>query len=149
MDSKKIESFSKGLERLGSELAKIQFDFKIKNKPSEKYWNQRIDEFRQYHEKTIEYFLEAQQLAKLFDEKEAGVFLLKLSKLKQLGSNLLKSMELVKNNPSIMDSKDQQQSRWTIEQREKLFEANQECLDHEKTMNVFFRQFYDKHLKKD
>ena len=149
MDSEKIDNFSKGLEKLGSELAKIQYDFKIKNKTSEKYWNQRIDEFRKYHKKTIEYFLESQQLVKLFDEKEAGVFLLKLSKLKQLGENLLKNMELVKNNPSIMDSKDQQQSRWTVEQRENLLKANQECLNHEKNMNVFFREFYDKHLKKD
>ena len=39
MDSKKTKKeHSEKLEKLGVELSKIQYDFKIKDKPSEKYW---------------------------------------------------------------------------------------------------------------
>ena len=37
MDSK-INDQSKTLENLGKELTKIQYDFKIKDNTSEKYW---------------------------------------------------------------------------------------------------------------
>ena len=44
MESKTDEQ-RKRLEELGNELTKIQFDFKIKNNSSEKYWVKRIEEF--------------------------------------------------------------------------------------------------------
>ena len=149
MDPDKIAIYSKRLETLGSELSKNQFDFKIKDYPSEKYWIQRINEFTTYHKKTVGYFLEVQKLVKIFDEKESSLLLLNLSKLRKLGSNLIEKMETVKNNPSIMNSKDQQKSKWTEEQRENLIKANDEILNLEKNIHVFFRQFYEKHMKKD
>ena len=87
------------LETLGNELTKIQFDFKIKNNPSEKYWIKRIEEFDIYHKKVIEYFSQAYTLMKDIDEKQGGMFLLRISKLKQLGVKLLENMEKIRQNP--------------------------------------------------
>lgn len=139
---------SKKLEELGYELTNIQYDFKIKEIPSEEYWNKKINEFDKYHRKTIEYFSQAYSLMKEIDSDQSGFFILRLSKLKQIGSQVLENMEKVRQNPRMMDSKDKQQSKWTIEQREQLVSLNKECRNHEKSMNVFFREFYEKNLKK-
>jgi hypothetical protein len=141
--------YNKKLEKLGTELSKIQYDFKIKNKPSEKYWSKRIEEFDNYHKKVIEYFTQVYSLMNLANEDQSGIFLLKISKLKQLGLKLLEAMKKIKENPSSMDLKDKQQSKWTIELREQLIKSNEDCLNHEKHMNVFFRDFYDQYLKSD
>ncbi len=147
VDSEKQKEFSEKLEKLGGELSKIQYDFKIQNKTSEKYWVARIEEFKKYHQKVIDYFSQAYLLMDLTNEEQSKPFLLKLSKLKQIGARLTQCLEKVKENPSVMDLKDQQQSKWSVNQREDLIRANQECLDHEKHMNVFFREFYEKNLK--
>ena len=138
---------SEKLSRLGEELSEIQFDFKIQNKPSEKYWNARIEEFYKYHNKSIEYFTQAYTIMNLLNEEQSGLFLLRISKLKQLGERFIENMEEIKQNPSIMDSKDKQQSKWSIEKKEELIKTNKECLDHEKHMNIFFREFYEKNMK--
>jgi hypothetical protein len=140
---------NKKLEKLGTELSKIQYDFKIKNNPSEKYWSKRIEEFENYHEKVIEYFTQVYSLMNLANEDQSGIFLLKISKLKQLGLKLLEAMKNIKENPSSVDLKDKQQSKWTIDLREQLIKSNEDCLNHEKHMNVFFRDFYDQYLKSD
>lgn len=147
MKSKKdSEQIRRELEQLGRELSKIQFDFKIKNKTSEKYWDKRIYEFEKYHTKTIQYFTQAFYLISLESEEESGVFLLRISKLKQLGNKLLERMKKIQSNTSCMNIKDKQQSKWSIELRDKFIEANNECLDQEKQMNVFFKKFYEKYL---
>jgi hypothetical protein len=140
---------NKKLEKLGTELSKIQYDFKIKNNPSEKYWLKRIEEFENYHKKVIEYFTHVYSLMNLVNEDQSGIFLLKISKLKQLGLKLLDAMKNIKENPSSVDLKDKQQSKWTIDLREQLIKSNEDCLNHEKHMNVFFRDFYDQYLKSD
>jgi len=137
----------KKLEALGNELTKIQFDFKIKNNPSEKYWVKRIEEFDIYHKKAIEYFSQAYSLMKDIDEEQGGMFLLRISKLKQLGVKLLENMEKIRQNPSIMNVKDKQQSKWSLEQKDLLIDVNEECLNHEKKMNLLFREFYEKKLR--
>ena len=142
-----IAECSDKLEKLGQELSKIQYDFKIENKPSEKYWFKRIEEFNQYHSRVIDYFTQAYSLMNLVNKEESGLFLLKISKLKQLGVKFQENMEKIKQNPSIMDLKDMQQSKWSTEQKEELINSNKECLNHEKHMNVFFREFYEKNLK--
>jgi len=83
----------------------------------------------------------------LANEEQSSIFLLRVSKLKQLGVKLLESMEKIKQNPSIMNLKDKQQSRWSIELGEHLIKSNNDCLNHEKHMNIFFREFYEKYLK--
>jgi hypothetical protein len=148
MDSKKmIEEYSEKLEKLGVELSKIQYDFKIKSKSSEKYWVNRIKEFNNYHKKVVEYYTQAYSLMSLANEEQSSIFLLRVSKLKQLGVKLLENMEKIKQNPSTMNLKDSQQSRWSIEIGEHLIKSNNDCLNHEKHMNIFFREFYEKYLK--
>ena len=148
MDStESIKENTQRLAKLGSELSEIQYNFKIKNKPSEKYWAERIQEFSNYHEKTIKYFTLVYSLMSEVNEEQSGVFLLSLSKLKQVGGKLLEDMENIKKNPAVLDLKDRQQSRWSIEQREKLVKSNNDCLNHEKRMNVIFKEFYDNYLQ--
>lgn len=148
MDSEKtISEYREKLENLGRELSTIQYDFKIKNKPSEKYWGKRIQEFCIYHKKAIEYFTQVYSLMSLTNEEQSGMFLLRISKLGQLGEKLLEDMENIKQNPATMNLKNQQQSRWSIEQREKLIKSNKNCLNHEKRMNVFFKEFFEKYLQ--
>jgi len=148
MESEKItREYREKLEKLGIELSKVQYDFKIKNNPSEKYWAKRIRNFNNYHDKAIEYFTQAYSLMRLSDKEQSGIFLLRVGKLKQLGKKLLEDMENVKQNPATMDLKDKQQSRWSIEQRDNLIESNDDCLNHEKGMNVFFRDFYEEFLR--
>ncbi len=141
--------YNKKLEKLGAELSKIQYDFKIKNNTSEKYWLKRIEEFENYHKKVTEYFTLVYSLMHSINKEESSVFLLKISKLKQLGSKLLEDLKEIKENPSSMNLKDMQQSKWTIDLREQLTKSNEDCLKHEKHMNVFFRDFYEKYLDKD
>jgi len=148
MDSENsIKGCEKDLEKLGVELSGIQYNFKIKNEPSEKYWARKIQKFENYHKKAIEYFTQVYSLMSLIDEEQSGMFLLRISKLRQLGVKLLENMENVKKNPATMDLKDKQQSRWSIEQRENLIKSNNDCLKHEKRMNVFFKEFYEKYLQ--
>lgn len=150
MNSKKLtKEYSERLEKLGEELSKNQYDFKIKNNPSEKYWTKRIQEFENYHKKVTEYFTQSYYLMSLVNEEQSGVFLLSISKLRQLGVKLLEDMEKVKQNPSSMDLKDKQQSGWSKKIRERLLKSNNDCLNHEKRMNVFFKEFYEKYLMKE
>ena len=147
MDSDKTtKEYSQKLEKLGAELSKIQYDFKIKDKSSEKYWAKRIQEFENYHKKTIEYFTQSYALMSLANEEQSDMFLLRISKLRQLGEKLLEDMKKIKQKPSIMNLKDKQQSRWSIELREQLIKSNNDCLNHEKHMNIFFKEFYEKYL---
>ena len=149
MDSENtIKEHSKKLEKLGLELLKIQYDFKIKDNPSEKYWNKKIQEFKNYHEKVVDYFTQSYSWMNLVDEEQAGIFLLRISKLRQLGVKLLEDMEKVKQNPASMNLKDKQQSRWSKEIRERLLKSNNDCLNHEKRMNIFFKDVYKKYLNK-
>ena len=145
----KIDEQSKKLEILGNELTKIQFDFKLKYTPSKKYWTSRIEEFKIYHEKVTEYFSQAYFLMKVVDNDQSAIFLFRLSKLKQIGIRLIENMEKVRENPSIMNVKDKQQSKWSLENKEQLINSNNECLNHEKKMNVFFREFYEQKLKQE
>jgi len=147
MDSKKTKKeYSERLEKLGVELSKIQYDFKIKDKPSEKYWAKRIQEYEEYRNKVTEYFTQAYSLMNLVTEEQSGVFLLRISKLQQLGEKLLEDMEKVKQNPASMNLKDKQQSKWSKEIRDQLLKSNNDCLNHEKRMNVFFKEIYEKYF---
>ena len=142
-----IKEYEKNLEKLGVELSAIQYNFKIKNEPSGKYWTKKIQGFENYHKKAIEYFTQVYSLMGIINEEQSGMFLLRISKLRQLGIKLLEDMENVKKNPATMDLKDKQQSRWSIEQRDNLIKSNNDCLNHEKRMNVFFKEFYEKYLQ--
>ena len=82
----------------------------------------------------------------LVNEEQSSDFLLRISKLLQLGVRVLEDMEKVKQNPSSMNLKDRQQSKWSKEIRERLLKSNNDCRNHEKRMNIFFKEFYEKYL---
>ena len=144
---KSAKEYSDNLAKLGKELAKIQFNYKVIENTTEQYWQKRINEFKKYNEKGTEYYTQAHALMHLVDKEQSGLFLLSVSKLRQLGLKLLTNMEEVKQNPSIIKSKDKQQSKWSKELREKLLESSNACLHHEMDMNKSFREFYEIHLK--
>jgi hypothetical protein len=145
---KLAKEHSEKLAKLGTELGKIQFSYKVEVKPSKEYWQKRIDDFKKYNEKGMEYYNQTYSLMNLVNKEESQIFLLSTSKFRQLGLTLIEIMEKIKENPSIIDSKDSQQSQWSKEIRDQITEHSNTCLHHEKNMNASFREFCEKHLKK-
>ena len=141
------KEYSNNLANLGKDLSEIQFNYKVIENSTEQYWQKRINEFKKYNEKGTEYYTQAHALMNLVDKERSGLFLLSISKFRQMGLKLITNMEEVKQNPSIIKSKDKQQSKWSKELREKLIESSNACLHHEMDMNRFFREFYEKYLK--
>lgn len=144
---KSTKENSDKLAKLGVELREIEFSYKISKKSTQEYWKKRIKDFTKYSEKGFEYYTQVYALMKLIDNKQAQIFLLRTSKFKQMRSELIKIMEKIMENPSIMDSKDKQQSPWSKEIKNEITEHSEKCLRHEVDMNTSFRQFYDKNLK--
>lgn len=151
-DPKNIQNEAKKqsdkLAKLGMKLGEIQFSYKIEEKTSKEYWEKRIQDFKKYNEKGMEYYNQVYSLMNLVNKEEAQIFLLRTSKFRQLGSSLIVIMEKIKENPSIINSKDKQQSEWSKKTREQIKEISNNCLHHEMDMNSFFREFYEKHLRK-
>ncbi|MGH1566681.1 MAG: hypothetical protein ACRBB5_04530 [Nitrosopumilus sp.] len=142
------KEYSKKLTKLGTEISKIQFSYKIQEKKSKEYWNKRIKEFRRYNEKSLEYYNQAYSLINLINKEESHMFMLSISKLRQLGLEIIRIMEKIEENPSIIDSKDKQQSQWSKELKKQITEQSNKCLNHEKSMNSSFREFYEKQVTK-
>jgi len=145
---KSAKDHSEKLAKIGMELGEIRFSYKVEDKPSKEYWQKRIDDFKKYNEKGLEYYNQAYSLMNLVNKEESQMFLLHTSKFRQLGSTLIEIMEKIKENPSIMDSKDKQHSQWSREIKNQITEYCNKCLHHERDMNTSFREFYEKHLKK-
>ncbi len=144
---KTAKEYSNNLANLGKELSEIQFNYKVIENATEQYWQKRVNEFKKYNEKGTEYYTQAHALMNLVDKEQSGLFLLNISKFRQIGLKLITNMEEVKQNPSSIKSKDKQQSKWSKDLREKLIETSNACLHHEMDMNKFFREFYEEHLK--
>ena len=145
---KKIQEQSKKLAELGLILAKSQFTYKIEEKVSKEYWQEKIKDLEKYNQTSLEYYSQVQKMMILIDKDEAQMFLLQTSKFHQLGTELIKIMSQIKENPSIIDSKDKQQSQWSKKIKESMLELSTNCLENEKNMNLNFRKFYDKEIKK-
>lgn len=138
---------SKKLANIGEELSKIKFSYKIQENTSKEYWKNRIEEFKKYAKKGLEYYNQAYYLMNIVSKEESQIFLLRVSKLRKLGLDIIETMERIEENPSIMDSKDKQQSQWSKELKKQITEQSNKCLIHEKEMNSSFREFYEKQLK--
>ena len=136
------------LAKLGMELGEIQFSYRVEEKTSKNYWQKRIQDFKNYSKKGMEYYNQVHSMMNLINKEEAQLFLLRTSKFRQLGLSLIEIMEKIEENPSIIDPKDKQQSQWSREIKNKLTENSNQCLRHEMDMNTTFREFYEKHLKK-
>ena len=106
-----------------------------------------MEDFKKYNERGLEYYNQVHAMMNLVNKEEAQIFLLHVSKFRQLSKTLLEAMEKIKENPSIIDSKDRQQSPWSREIKNQITEQSNKCLRHEMDMNSSFREFYDKHLK--
>ena len=145
---KLAKEHSEKLAKLGIELGEIQFSYRVKEKPSKEYWQKRIENFKKYNQKGLEYYNQAYSMMNLVNKEESQLFLLRISKFRKLGLTLIELMEKIKENPSIMDSKDKQQSIWSKETKQQITEYSNQCLNHEKDMNTSFREFFEKHLKK-
>ena len=145
---KSAKEHSDKLALLGMELAKIQFSYRVEEKTNKKYWDERIDHFTKYNKKGLEYYNQVHAIMNLVNKEEAQIFLLRISKFRQLSVELTENMEKIKENPSIIDSKDKQQSLWSKEIKNKITEQSNTCLRHEMDMNTTFREFYEKYLKK-
>ena len=146
---KKIaKEHSDKLAKLGMDLGEIQFSYKIEEEITKNYWAQRIEDFEKYNKKGLEYYNQVYSMMNVVNKEEAQMFLLRVSKFKQLSTSLLEAMEKIKENPSIIDSKDKQQSSWSKEVKNQIIEQSNKCLRYEMDMNTSFREFYEKHLKK-
>ena len=143
----RIQEQSKKLTELGSILAKNQFTYKIEEKTSKEYWQKRIQDLTKYNEISLAYYSQVQKMMNLINIEEAQIFLLQTSKFHQLGTELIKLMRQIEENPSIISSKDKQQSQWSKKIKEKILQVSSKCLENEKNMNLNFRKFYDKEIK--
>ena len=146
-NKKTAKTHSDKLARLGTELGKIRFSYKIKETASKNYWECRITNYKKYSEKGMEYYSQVYAMMSTVDKKEARMFLLQVSKFRQLSKSLSDTMNRIKENPTIMDSKDKQQSLWSREIKSQVIKQSDTCLKHEVEMNTAFRKFYDTHLK--
>ncbi len=144
----KVKENSEKLMKLGSILAKNQFSYKIEEKKSKEYWQKRIEDLQKYNESSIAYYNQVQNMMNLIDKEKGDMFLLQISKFHQLGTELKKIMQEIEETPSIANSKDKQQSQWSKKIKEKLIEISDNCLEHEKIMNLNFRKFYDEEVKR-
>ncbi len=145
---KSAKEHSDKLATLGMKLNEIQFSYKIEGKSTKEYWQKRIDDFKKYSESGMEYYNQVYSLMNLVNKEESQTFLFHISKFRQLGITLLEIMEKIKENPSIADTKDKQQSYWSKEIKNQVTEHSNKCLHHEMDMNTSFREFYEKYLKK-
>ncbi len=142
-----VKEHSEKLAKLGIELAKNQFSYKVENKPSKEYWQNRIDDFKKYNEKGMEYYNEIHSLMNIINREESQMFLLRIGKFRQIGLVFIEVMEKIKENPTIMDKKDKQQSQWSKKIKDQITEQSNKSLNFEKDMNSSFREFYEEHVK--
>jgi septal ring factor EnvC (AmiA/AmiB activator) len=145
---KSAKVHSEKLAELGKELSEIQFSYKIEENTSKEYWQKRIDDFKKYSEMGMKYYNQVYSLMNLVNKEESQRFLLSTSKFHQLVVTLIEIMEKIKENPSIVDNKDKQQSQWSRKIRDQVTEHGNKCLRLEMDINTSFREFYEKHLKK-
>ena len=143
----KIKEHSNILAKLGTDLAKNQFSYKVEKKKSKEYWIKRIADVEKYNKKGLEYYNEIYSMMNMINKEESQMFLLRIGKFHQLGLELMKIMEKIKENPTIGDSKDKQKSQWSKEIGENLIEQSDKCLQFERDMNIAFRKFYEKYIK--
>ena len=95
----------------------------------------------------MEYYNEIHSLMNIINREESQMFLLRIGKFRQIGIVLIEIMEKIKENPTIMDKKDKQQSQWSKKIKEQVSEQSDKSLNFEKDMNSSFRKFYEVHVK--
>ena len=142
-----IIEYSKRLTELGTDLSKNPFSYKVEEKSTKEYWGKRIQEFEEHSKKSLEYYQQVHRIINVINKEEAEIFLLRIGKFRQMSVKLIESMEKIKENPSIINSKDKQQSTWSKDIRQQIMDQSNNCLNHEKHANEYFRDFYEKSIK--
>ena len=142
-----VKEHSEKLSKLGTDLAKNQFIYKVEKKSSKEYWQERIINFKKYNDNGFRYYDEIFALMRIIDEEKSQMFLLQIAKFRQLGLTLIEIMEKLEENPSIINSKDRQQSQWSREIKNQITEQSDKCLKCEREMNTTFREFYEEKMK--
>ena len=142
-----VKEHSEKLSKLGTDLAKNQFIYKVEKKSSKEYWQERITDFKKYNDNGFRYYDEIFALMRVIDEEKSQMFLLQIAKFRQLGLTLIEIMEKLEENPSIINSKDRQQSQWSREIKNQIIEQSDKCLKCEREMNTTFREFYEEKMK--
>jgi len=142
-----VKEHSEKLSKLGTDLAKNQFIYKVEKKSSKEYWQERITNFKKYNDNGFRYYDEIFALMRIIDEEKSQMFLLQIAKFRQLGLTLIEIMEKLEENPSIINSKDRQQSQWSREIKNQITEQSDKCLKCEREMNTTFREFYEEKMK--
>jgi hypothetical protein len=142
-----VKEHSEKLSKLGTDLAKNQFIYKVEKKSSKEYWQERITDFKKYNDNGFRYYDEIFTLMRIIDEEKSQMFLLQIAKFRQLGLTLIEIMEKLEENPSIINSKDRQQSQWSREIKNQITEQSDKCLKCEREMNTTFREFYEEKMK--
>jgi hypothetical protein len=89
---KSAKEHSDKLAKLGMELGEIQFSYKIEEKVTKEYWDQRMKDFKKYNEKGLEYYNQVHAMMDLANKEEAQRFLLRVSKFRQLSTTLSETM---------------------------------------------------------
>ena len=142
-----VKEHSEKLSKLGTDLAKNQFIYKVEKKSSKEYWQERIINFKKYNDNGFRYYDEIFALMRIIDEEKSQMSLLQIAKFRQLGLTLIEIMEKLEENPSIINSKDRQQSQWSREIKNQITEQSDKCLKCEREMNTTFREFYEEKMK--
>ena len=93
---KKIKEHSNILAKLGTDLAKSQFSYKVEKKKSKEYWIKRIADVEKYNEKGLEYYNEIYSMMNMINKEESQMFLLRIGKFRQLGLELIEIMEKIR-----------------------------------------------------
>ena len=143
-----VKEYSKKLTELGRELSKNPFSYKVEEKSSKEYWGKRIRDFEEHSKKSLQYYQQVHGIINAINKEDAEMFLLRLGKFRQMSVKLIEFMEKIKENPSIINSKDKQQSTWSKDIRQQIIDHSNDCLNHEKQANEYFRDFYEKNIKK-
>ena len=142
-----VKEYSDALEKIGAEISNMRFSYEVKEIASKEYWKDRIEYFDRYAKKGLEYYNQAYNIMNVVNKDQAQMFLLQISKFRQQSKALGEVMEKIMENPSIIDHKDKQQSRWSRDIKDQIVQYSDSALQQEKRMNMVFREFCDRHLK--
>ena len=142
-----VKEYSKKLTELGTGLSKNPFSYKIEEKSSKEYWGKRIKDFEDHSKKSLQYYQQVHGIINAINKEDAEMFLLRIGKFRQMSVKMIGLMEKIRENPSIINSKDKQQSIWSKEIRQQIIDQSNNCLNHEKQANEYFRDFYEKNIK--
>ena len=85
---KSAKEHSDKLAKLGMELGEIQFSYKIEEKVTKEYWQQRIKDFKKYNEKGLEYYNQVHAMMDLVSISTFNRLTASLVSVLSLGMNM-------------------------------------------------------------